>query len=358
MSDFLTAKKTIHAIPWTNTASGAQHVLSPPSAGFFVRSEGGKALTSTLRQRFIRHARALRAKRAEHAHVTANRNAFRVFSFCALLCGALFAAADSAKARYDFTVRMPGRSHATVNSPLVPSRRQLGLPPPHDGLPVDIKPERPHPFCQLGNPMISSSGPATPCAIGMPSDAEVVGNLNNSGLSAPPSDPTHFSPSNSANLSLSTMSQLLPFSGWSWLIFATILLILSMSGAVFLWFFGLAGALVGGISLVLEVSWQAQLYAFAVSGLVLAMLWQAIERPSRRRNDGSDHPHPAGRPSAFVGRVLELASPIADGIGMVAIDGTIWRVAGRTCAAGKQVKVVHVEGTLLIVEPLESRTRG
>ncbi len=127
-----------------------------------------------------------------------------------------------------------------------------------------------------------------------------------------------------------------------------------MSGAVFLLFFGLAGALVGSISLLLEVSWQVQLYMFAVSGIASAMLWQGIARPSRGTNDSSDYPRPAGRPSAFVGRVLELASPIADGIGMVTIDGTIWRVAGRNCAAGKRVKVVHVEGTLLIVDPLES----
>ena len=58
-------------------------------------------------------------------------------------------------------------------------------------------------------------------------------------------------------------------------------------------------------------------------------------------------------PYAFVGRVLKLQKPIVDGIGMVTIGGTVWRVAGRDCPAGQRVQVVHAEGTLLVVDPLD-----
>ena len=128
---------------------------------------------------------------------------------------------------------------------------------------------------------------------------------------------------------------------------------MSAFGVVFLWFFGLAGVVVGGISLLLDVYWQAQLFAFAGSGIALAMLWQGMERPSWGGTDSSDHLLPTCRPSVLVGRVLELRKPIVDGIGMVTIDGTMWRVAGKDCVAGKRVKVIQVEGTLLIVDPVE-----
>jgi membrane protein implicated in regulation of membrane protease activity len=51
--------------------------------------------------------------------------------------------------------------------------------------------------------------------------------------------------------------------------------------------------------------------------------------------------------------VLKLQKPIVDGIGVATIGGTVWRVAGRDCPAGQEVQVVHAEGTLLVVVPLD-----
>jgi membrane protein implicated in regulation of membrane protease activity len=54
----------------------------------------------------------------------------------------------------------------------------------------------------------------------------------------------------------------------------------------------------------------------------------------------------------MLGRVFQLQKPIVNGTGMLTIGGTMWRVAGPDCAAGDQVLVVHVEGTLLVVNPI------
>jgi len=121
-----------------------------------------------------------------------------------------------------------------------------------------------------------------------------------------------------------------------------------------MWFFGLAAFLVGGISSLHDLSWQSQLVTFAATGIAAVMLWQRLDRPSRDKRDFTDQPFGSREPCAFVGRVFKLQKPIVDGTGMIAIGGTVWRVAGRNCAAGKRVKVVHVEGTLLIVDPLKT----
>jgi len=124
-------------------------------------------------------------------------------------------------------------------------------------------------------------------------------------------------------------------------------------GTVAFWFLGLAGLLVGGTLLLLDFTWQWQLITFAMSGIALVALWARLDRPLPDRNDLAGQPFRRG-PYAFVGCVFKLQKPIVDGSGVVTIGGTIWRVAGRNCAAGRQVKVLRAEGTLLIVDPLES----
>jgi membrane protein implicated in regulation of membrane protease activity len=138
-----------------------------------------------------------------------------------------------------------------------------------------------------------------------------------------------------------------------WFIVAAILL-LAAPGTAVLWFFGLAAFLVGGISLLRDLSWQLQLITFAASGLAAVMLWLRLDRPSRGRDHLTDQLFGSRGPYAFVGRVFRLQRPIVDGIGTVTIGDTVWRVAGDDCAAGKQVRVVRAEGTLLIVDPLET----
>jgi inner membrane protein len=83
------------------------------------------------------------------------------------------------------------------------------------------------------------------------------------------------------------------------------------------------------------------------------VLWIRLD-PARRRGD--DNPAPLFNdrgPGSLVGRVLQLEKPIEGGNGMVTFGGTSWRIAGKDCAAGKRVKVLRADGTLLIVDPVE-----
>jgi membrane protein implicated in regulation of membrane protease activity len=121
-----------------------------------------------------------------------------------------------------------------------------------------------------------------------------------------------------------------------------------------LWFFGIAGLLVGCASLFVDLTWQLQFVTFAVSGFSSAVLWQQLDRSSRDRSDPPSHSVGVRSPCALIGRVFRLQKPIVDGTGVVTIGGVAWRVPGRDCAAGKRVKVIQAEGTLLIVDPLET----
>jgi inner membrane protein len=183
-------------------------------------------------------------------------------------------------------------------------------------------------------------------------EAASVGKMTNSGSSAPMAF--------SRSLPLFLSSALLanrsrPLAAETWFIAGAVLLLGArlLPGAAVLCFFGLAGFVVGGASLRLELTWQLQVIAYAMSGIALVLLWLWLEPPSPDRNGLTNQAFRGGDPCAFVGRVLSLERPIVDGLGMVTIGGTLWRVAGRDCAAGKHVKVVYAEGTLLIVVPLE-----
>jgi membrane protein implicated in regulation of membrane protease activity len=147
--------------------------------------------------------------------------------------------------------------------------------------------------------------------------------------------------------------QFSPLPGWIWFIVAALLLVAAPGTAV-LWFFGLAAFLVGSISLLRDLNWQSQLITFAVSGIAAVMLWQRLDRSSRDGTDLTDQLLGGRGPYAFVGRVFKLQQPIVDGFGMETIGGILWRVAGNDCAAGKRVRVVRAEGTLLIVDLLET----
>jgi membrane protein implicated in regulation of membrane protease activity len=137
--------------------------------------------------------------------------------------------------------------------------------------------------------------------------------------------------------------------GWAWVIAGAILLALELAvpGAFMMWL-GLAAVLVGAISLAVDWSWQAQCIAFAAFALVSVPLWRRL---ARRVEPASKAPLHTRRTEALVGRVFTLEKPIIDGVGIVRIDDTIWRVRGPDGPAGSRVRVVRADGANLAVEP-------
>jgi inner membrane protein len=147
-----------------------------------------------------------------------------------------------------------------------------------------------------------------------------------------------------------------PLAGQMWDAAAALLLcaVLFVPGAVALSFFALAGFIVGGMTLVFDLTWQYQVSIFAALGVALVMLWARRDAARRRRSGNHVFPAVGERgPDAVVGRVFQLDKPIDGGSGLLRFDGTFWRIAGKDCAVGTRVKVLRAEGTLLIVAPVE-----
>ena len=139
----------------------------------------------------------------------------------------------------------------------------------------------------------------------------------------------------------------IPVSAW-----AVMAVVFILAGINFpsLWFLGVAGFLVWGTSQFFNLTWQLQLVVFGLSGVCLVLTWSRLDQPAGRR--ASDEIPNCWHPATMLGRVLQLQKPIVNGTGMLTIGGTMWRVAGPDCAAGDQVLVVHVEGTLLVVNAI------
>ena len=136
---------------------------------------------------------------------------------------------------------------------------------------------------------------------------------------------------------------------WAWIIAGVILFALELllPGAFMMWL-GIAAALVGAISLVVNWSWQWQCVAFAAFAIASIPLFR---RFALKADQPSEAPLLNRRTDALVGRVFTLEKPIVDGIGTVRIDDTVWRVRGPECPAGSRVKVTRADGANLAVEP-------
>src|SRR5688500_13809953 len=150
-------------------------------------------------------------------------------------------------------------------------------------------------------------------------------------------------------MSAEMMTFVVSLGPWKWVILGAILLALELAvpGAFMMWL-GLAAILVGLISFAVDWSWQAQLVAFAIFTAASVPLWR---RFARKVDPQLESPYLNRRTEALIGRVFTLDKAIADGVGTVRIDDTIWRVSGPDAAAGSRVRVIRAEGASLTVEP-------
>lgn len=138
------------------------------------------------------------------------------------------------------------------------------------------------------------------------------------------------------------------FGPWAWFILGGVLLVAEIAapGAFLLWL-GLAALVTGALSYVVGLSWQSEVLAFAALAVIAVLVGRRISPAPGR---ASDRPFLNRRPEGFVGRVFTLDEPIVDGVGLVRIDDTVWRIEGPDLAAGAEVKVVAADGATLKVE--------
>ena len=138
---------------------------------------------------------------------------------------------------------------------------------------------------------------------------------------------------------------------WHWWILSGVLLILELTSPIFffLWL-GIAAAAVGFLLLFLPgLSLAAQLVCFGALSVVAVWAWRRYRE---------SHPHESDQPllnqrgKQYNDRIFTLDHAIVNGVGKVEVDDSTWRVKGPDLPAGTRVRVIGVDGTVFIVEPL------
>lgn len=135
---------------------------------------------------------------------------------------------------------------------------------------------------------------------------------------------------------------------WHWVILGLSLVALEVMipGAFFIWI-GIAALILGGITFLFPLmSVTAQLLLFGIIALLVTILGRKI---IRLQAEGGDTTTLNRRGQQFVGQVIVLDAPIINGRAHVTVGDSKWRIQGPDLPVGAVVKVVGVDGNLLIV---------
>lgn len=138
---------------------------------------------------------------------------------------------------------------------------------------------------------------------------------------------------------------------WHWWVGALVLMIMEITlfGAFFLIWIGVAAVVVGALLLILpDMGWQYQLLIWAVLSFVSLFGWH-----KHRTNNPttSDEPLLNRRGEQYVGRVFTLEEPVINGQGKIKVDDSMWKIKSpKDLDTGTKVKVTEVIGTSLKVE--------
>lgn len=143
------------------------------------------------------------------------------------------------------------------------------------------------------------------------------------------------------------------YGAWSWVIVGLVLLGLELAapGGVFLWL-GIAAIATAVIRFVIPIDWPRQVGVFGVLGLMAVLFWLRFMR--ERGGEPTDRPLLNRRAEQYVGEEAVLAEPILGGAGRMPIGDSVWRIAGPDLPAGRRVRVIGVDGTVLRVEEASS----
>lgn len=145
---------------------------------------------------------------------------------------------------------------------------------------------------------------------------------------------------------------------WNWVILAVALFVLEtmLPGVNLLWF-GLAAVIVGAAAVLLVslapeaapyFTWQIQLVSFAVLSVLTVFIVRRYSNPFVEINE----PGLNTRALRYVGRIFTVVEPIVDGRGKVQVGDSLWQVEGPDTPVGTRVKVVGINATVLIVQPV------
>lgn len=138
---------------------------------------------------------------------------------------------------------------------------------------------------------------------------------------------------------------------WHWWVAGLAFLALEamVPGAIFLWM-GISAGIVGLLALIApSLGWQFEFIIFGVLAVASVLVWRRL-RPTR---EATDQPTLNRRGHSYVGRQFTLSEPLVNGVGVLRVDDSQWRISGTADApAGAQVRVIGVDGSTLRVERL------
>lgn len=135
---------------------------------------------------------------------------------------------------------------------------------------------------------------------------------------------------------------------WWWWIAGVVLLILEvMAPATFFLWLAISAGIVGLLSWLFPIGWEFQVLIFAVLSVVSVVIWRAWLKPHA---EASDQPTLNRRGEQYVGRVVTLTEPIANGVGRIRIADATWGVEGPDLPAGTRIRIAAVVGTRFRVE--------
>ena len=135
---------------------------------------------------------------------------------------------------------------------------------------------------------------------------------------------------------------------WHWAILGLSLVALEvvMPGAFFIWI-GIAALILGGITFLLPlISVTAQLLLFGIVALLVTVLGP---KTIRFQVKGEEATALNRRGQQLVGQVIVLDAPIVNGRAHVTVGDSKWRIQGPDLPVGTVVKVVGVDGNMLVV---------
>ena len=134
--------------------------------------------------------------------------------------------------------------------------------------------------------------------------------------------------------------------GWEWIALGFVLCAAEMLlPGVFLLGIGLAAIATGGLLLALPLSFPVTLLAFGGFAVVSMLIGRMIYGTLSRREA---MPFLNQRAGALVGTFYVLDQPIVNGAGRIRVQDSIWQVKGPDAETGDKVKVVAVEGGVML----------
>jgi membrane protein implicated in regulation of membrane protease activity len=138
---------------------------------------------------------------------------------------------------------------------------------------------------------------------------------------------------------------------WHWAVLAGVMLILELATPTFFFAWLAAGALATAAVawFVPQLIWQVQVLVFALAAFIAVGAWFRF----RPLPAASGHPMLNQRAASLIGTTVTLEQPVINGRGRARLGDTTWPVSGPDLPTGAVVKVVGMDGTRLLVNPVQ-----